>query len=201
MSQKLSAKEFIELQSSHFVIDTRMPEVFASCHIKNSVNIPSSDAFCGWAGLVAPRNQPILLIVENESVLPEIKELLLSVGFTDVTSYIVWDRNLQVEMDSLELLPVTDLLANPDVFIVDVRSFAEWTLGHIGSAHHMELSKLNEWIRTIPKDKKVATICGSGFRSSIAASILQKNNHPDVASVQGGMNAWRRANLPIKNHL
>lgn len=199
--EKLSSAEFLKLQPSHFVIDTRMPEVFASCHIKKSVNIPRGDAFCGWAGSVAPRNEPLILIVDEVDQLQELADPLLSVGLTGLNSFIVWDRNLKVEMDSLELLPVSELYKTSDCYIVDVRTYSEWTLGHIETAHHIELAKLTETMKNIPRDKKIATICGSGFRSSIAASILQKHDYPNVASVQGGMNAWRRASLPIKNHL
>jgi hydroxyacylglutathione hydrolase len=43
----------------------------------------------------------------------------------------------------------------------------------------------------------VAVICGSGFRSSVAASLLQARGHGDVSSVLGGMSAWQAENLPI----
>lgn len=195
--QKLTADQFFELQNSSFIIDTRQPEIFARCYIKDSVNIPGEGAFCGWAGMVVPHDKDIILIVENEETVLEIVQQLKLIAITKVVGYMVWDRNLKTEMDSLELLPVKDLASLKDVLIVDVRTMPEWKMGHIQKAEHKELSDLKDWIKDLPSDVKIATICGSGYRSSIAASILQKNGYEDVASIQGGMQAWKKANFPI----
>ncbi len=190
-------KKFTELKHSSFLIDTRQPEIFASCYIKNSINIPGVGSFCSWAAMVIPSNQPIILIVENQDTVLETIELLSLVGLRNVVGFVVWDRKLSNEMDSLELLPPKELNQAEDIFIVDVRTEAEWNFGHIQSAHHMELAKFNDLLKNIPIDQKVATICGSGFRASIAASILQKEGYQDVANIRGGMQSWKNANLPI----
>jgi hydroxyacylglutathione hydrolase len=53
----------------------------------------------------------------------------------------------------------------------------------------------------VPKDRPIATICGSGYRSSVSASLLLKHGHPDVTNVLGGMSAWKAAGLPVaKDH-
>lgn len=195
--QELSLEKFADLKNSSYVIDTRQPEIFASCHVKNSINIPGGGTFCGWAAMVVPQNEPVILIVENKDTVLETVEQLSLVGLNQVIGFVVWDRKLSNEMDSLELLPPKELNYLKDVFIVDVRTAAEWNFGHIQTAHHMELAKFKDLLQNIPKDQKIAAICGSGFRASIAASILQKNGFRDVANVQGGMQAWKKANLPI----
>jgi uncharacterized NAD(P)/FAD-binding protein YdhS len=195
--QKLSNEKFAELKNSSYVIDTRQPEIFASCHVKDSINIPGGGSFCGWAGMIVPGDQPIILILENEDTLLETIEQLSLVGLTNISGFIVWDRNIHNQMDTLELLTPKDLKIANDVFIIDVRTPSEWNHGHISSAHHMELAKFKDLISQVPQNQKIATICGSGFRASIAASLLQKNGFDDVANVQGGMQAWRQANLPV----
>lgn len=194
---KLTPEKFNELKNSSYLIDTRRPEIFASCHIKNSINIPGGGNFCGWAGMVVPSDQPLILLVEEEEHILETVEHLRLVGLKNILGFVIWNRSLNSDMDNLELLPVKDAHELDDLFIIDVRTLSEWNLGHIKSAHHKELSKFKEWMKDLPEDKKIATICGSGFRSSIAASILQKRGLEDVASIQGGMQAWRQANFPI----
>lgn len=195
--QELSLEKFNELKTSSYLIDTREPEIFATCYIKNSINIPGGGSFCAWAAMVIPHQQPLILIVENQDSVLETVELLSLVGLKNIAGFVVFDRKLSNEMDSLELLPPKELNVTKNVFIVDVRTQAEWNFGHIQSAHHIELSKFNDLIQSIPADQKVATICGSGFRASIAASILQKQGYKDVANVQGGMLAWKKSNLPV----
>ncbi len=197
--QELTAEKFLELKESSFVIDTRQPEIFATCYIKDSVNIPGEGAFCGWAGMVVPRDKDIILVVENAETVLEIVQQLKLIAITRIVGFIVWNRSLKTEMDSLELLPVKDLASLKDVLIVDVRTMPEWNMGHIQTAEHKELSDLKDWIKNLPTGKKIATICGSGYRSSIAASMLQKNGYEDVASIQGGMQAWKKANFPIRS--
>jgi hydroxyacylglutathione hydrolase len=195
--EKLSNEKFAELKNSHYVIDTRQPEVFAACHVKDSINIPAGGSFCGWAGMVVPADEPLIIILENENVWLETIEQLSVVGLLNVTGFIVWNRNIHKEMDSLELLTPRQLSQTPDVFIIDVRTASEWNHGHISTANHMELLKFKDLITQIPQNKKIAITCGSGFRASIAASLLQKNGFEDVANVQGGMQAWKQANLPV----
>lgn len=197
--EELSVEKLAELQKSSYLIDTRHPEIFARCHIKNSINIPGGGNFCGWANAVLQKDNQIILIVEDEETVLETIQQLSLIGLNQILGFIVWDRNLKTEMDNLELLPVKELKEMTDVFIVDVRTLPEWNVGHIETAHHLELNKLNEWIKNVPQNKKIATICGSGYRSSLAASILQKNGQEDVASIQGGMQAWKQANLPMKS--
>ncbi|HRD54970.1 MAG TPA: rhodanese-like domain-containing protein [Parachlamydiaceae bacterium] len=198
--EKLSGEKFKELKNSSYLIDTRRPEIFASCHIKGSINIPGGGNFCGWASMVVPHNQPLILLVEEEEHVLETIEQLRLIGLKNILGFTVWNRSLNLEMDNLELLPVKEAHKLEDLFIIDVRTLSEWNLGHIQSAHHKELSKFRDWMKDLPEDKKIATICGSGFRSSIAASLLQKNGLEDVASIQGGMQAWKQANYPISSN-
>jgi len=195
--KELTYEQFEELKHSSYLIDTRQPEIFASCYIKNSINIPGGGSFGSWAAMVIPNDQPLILIVENQDTVLETIELLSLVGLRNIIGFVVWTRKLSNEMDSLELLPPKELSITKNVFIVDVRTLAEWNFGHIQLAHHMELANFNDLIKNIPADQKIALICGSGFRASIAASILQSRGYKDVANVQGGMQAWKKSNLPI----
>ena len=104
----------------------------------------------------------------------------------------------------LEILPqstVWDLHRrmeeNPQLLILDVRQPGEWNAGHIEGALHITGAELPSRIEDVPKDRAVATICGSGFRSSVSASLLMHYGHKQVYNVLGGMTAWKAAGLPV----
>ena len=76
--------------------------------------------------------------------------------------------------------------------IVDVRTTREWNAGHIEGAMHIPLGELSTRAPEIPRTRPVATICEAGYRSALAASLLARAGIDDVATVTGGMAAWRQ---------
>jgi hydroxyacylglutathione hydrolase len=79
--------------------------------------------------------------------------------------------------------------------ILDVRLPAEWLEGHADRAHFLTGAELPSRLVEVPSDRPVAVVCGSGFRSSVAASLLAAQGY-DARVVVGGMEAWRAAGLP-----
>jgi rhodanese-related sulfurtransferase len=77
-----------------------------------------------------------------------------------------------------------------------VRSEAEHAGGHIAGALNIPLTHLDERIGEIPSGKPVAVHCEGGYRSAIAASLLQKLGRPHVHDMVGGYKAWLAAKLP-----
>src|SRR5262249_59023368 len=80
--------------------------------------------------------------------------------------------------------------------VLDVRRPGEWNAGHIAQASHRPLHELEAHARELDRSSPVAIICASGFRSSIATSLLERAGFPRVTNVVGGMNAWHAASLP-----
>jgi hydroxyacylglutathione hydrolase len=81
--------------------------------------------------------------------------------------------------------------------VLDVRSDAEWRAGHIAGATHIMLGDLAGRVEELAKDRPIVTVCGSGYRSSIAASLLAQRGFCGVRSMAGGMGAWHRRELPL----
>src|SRR5439155_27030390 len=111
-------------------------------------------------------------------------------------------RSSGFAMTSLQTIPVQSAAARlrerEKPLLLDVRTEGEWKTAHIDGATHIFLGFLDQRAGELPKDKPVLTICGSGYRSSIAASILQRHGFNQVTSVAGGMDAWIGAGLPVK---
>ena len=79
--------------------------------------------------------------------------------------------------------------------VLDVRSDEEWADGHIAGAAHTFAGAIAQGADA-PVDARrtqVAVICGSGYRSSVAASLLQARGYPNLINVSGGMGAWQEA--------
>ena len=81
--------------------------------------------------------------------------------------------------------------------IVDVRSPGEWKKGHVPGARHIFLPELRKRIGELDSKKPTAVYCGSGYRASIAASILKEAGFDNLWNVPGSWEAWKKAKLPI----
>ena len=89
-----------------------------------------------------------------------------------------------------------------NALVVDIRAQDVFDTGHIVGAIHVSISSLSEDQKTWPvalrkaKDKPVVVVCNSGMTAQKAVSQLQKKDYQSVHSLQGGMMAWKQANLP-----
>ena len=82
--------------------------------------------------------------------------------------------------------------------VLDVRADGEWSEGHIEGAVHVHGGMVEERLDEIPRNgRPLAVICGSGYRSTVAASVLKRAGFRDVRNVPGGMRAWKSARLPV----
>ena len=79
--------------------------------------------------------------------------------------------------------------------LFDVRTPSEWNAGHIEGALHIPANKILNSDQ-VDGNRPIAVICGGGFRSSIAASLLARHGLRNLSNVVGGMGAWKRTNLP-----
>jgi len=91
------------------------------------------------------------------------------------------------------------LINRDNAVVLDVREDAEYANGHITDARHIPLVQLTERIKEIQrfKDKPILVNCQAGARSAKACDILRVNQFTRVNNLQGGLNAWVQAKLPI----
>jgi hydroxyacylglutathione hydrolase len=86
----------------------------------------------------------------------------------------------------------------PGLKVLDVRMDSEWAAGTIGGAQRIPLHDLPDRISEIDLEQPMAVVCSTGYRSTIAASLLRRAGAGSVASVLGGMTAWVAAGLPVE---
>jgi hydroxyacylglutathione hydrolase len=81
--------------------------------------------------------------------------------------------------------------------VLDIRNPRDWAIKHIDGSVNIPLNHLQERIREIPRDRRIAVHCAGGYRSSIAASILQQYGLTHLIEMAGGLAAWEAAQLPV----
>ncbi|GIV07676.1 MAG: sulfurtransferase [Fimbriimonadales bacterium] len=86
---------------------------------------------------------------------------------------------------------------NKDVVIIDVRTPEEFQMERIREARNQPLQTIQNWVNTLPKDKKIYFVCRSGNRSAQAQRIAQQAGYENTYNMQGGMLAWKRESLPV----
>jgi hydroxyacylglutathione hydrolase len=175
------------------VLDTRSAVLFGAGHFSGSLNIGLGSAmFATWSGFFVSGESEIVLVVSDAAAAPKARLALARIGFDRVIGFVEGD-NIE-HSNQLTQLSAYDLKSAPEYgdvcHVLDVRTTGEWHSGHIESAHHAPLARLTTRIAEVPKDRRVAIICGSGYRSSLAASLLMRAGHTRLANVIGGMSAY-----------
>jgi rhodanese-related sulfurtransferase len=91
------------------------------------------------------------------------------------------------------------LEANKQALLIDVREDDEWRAGHAAGAEHLGKGIIERDIEAkVPdKSKELILYCGGGYRSALAADVLQRMGYTNVYSMDGGWKAWKEAGAPI----
>jgi rhodanese-related sulfurtransferase len=94
------------------------------------------------------------------------------------------------------------LSQNPDARFFDVREDNEWQAGHAAGSEHLGKGIIERDIEEKVPNKSTELIlyCGGGFRSALAADVLQQMGYTNVFSMAGGWKAWKESGAPIEGN-
>jgi rhodanese-related sulfurtransferase len=190
-------------------LDVRDGLDFEGGHLKGALNIALSGKYATWAGSMLTSDKPIVVIAE-EGGEQEAVMRLGRIGFDNVGGFLDGGMNALANRDDLvertaritapalaEWLDGKRTDAGEAPTVIDVRSPAEHAGGHIEGSLNIPLPHLDERLAEIPADRPAVVHCEGGYRSAIAASLLQKFGHDDVRDLVGGYKAWLAARLPV----
>jgi hydroxyacylglutathione hydrolase len=198
-SAALSAADATSLAADGaFVIDLRSAAAFAAAHPAAAVNIAFGPRVGYWAGWIVPAATPIVLVAGSESQALDAGCQLLRVGFDDLVGYVdggfeawVAAGGAVAGVDLIDARELRDRLERRErLTLVDVRTPHEWHEGHIDGAINIPIGDLAGRIDDLRGPNVVATICESGYRSSLASSVLARAGVP-VVNVHDGIAAYR----------
>lgn len=204
----LSPTEFEEIAelSGALILDVRNNNDFAKGYVPQSVNIGLDGDFAPWVGaLIADVKQPILLIT-NENEEQETVTRLSRVGFDNILGFLkggftAWESSGK-ETDKVHRISAHQFEAeikNKEAKIIDVRKESEYQAEHVEQAYNRPLAYINDWISQLESDEHFYLHCAGGYRSMMAASILQARGYRNFSEIEGGFDAIAQTDVPKSN--
>jgi len=195
--------EIIAEETGALILDTRNNNDFAKGFIPQSINIGINGDFAPWVGaLIADVNQPIILITEVGKE-EETVTRLSRVGFDNLLGHLEggfesW-KKAGKEVDTVSRITANQFKNEVKIGeskIIDIRKQSEYNAEHIEDAFSKPLANINDWIKDIAPQEHFFIHCAGGYRSMIAASILQARGFRNFSEIEGGFNAIAKTNIP-----
>ena len=190
------------------LVDLRPAQAHAMGHVPGSLSIPAGPSFGTWLGWVVEPDRPIVLLLDEPADWDAAIRQAMRIGYeAAVVGHVAggfgaWtDSGADVEVSGQ--LTVEQLAARlhgvgrEAPLVIDVRQASEFERGHVPGSVHIGAGDLPERLAELPKDRPIAAICASGYRSSVAASLLRRAGFQDVAWVASGLPAWQAGGLPV----
>lgn len=185
-------------ETGALILDTRNAAEFYKGFIPQSINIGLKGDFAPWVGsMIVDVQQPILLVCDDCTEEETITKLS-RVGFDNVLGYLKggfesW-KNSGKEIDTVHRISPEEFAEkfNENSKVIDVRKEGEYAAEHVKDAYSKPLAYINDWVGNINPDEHFFLHCAGGYRSMIAASILQARGYRNFTEVEGGFNGIKK---------
>jgi glyoxylase-like metal-dependent hydrolase (beta-lactamase superfamily II)/rhodanese-related sulfurtransferase len=202
----LTAPEVQRLQrEGAVVVDTRPAIQFAVAHVPGSVHIALTGQFASWAARILGLDTPLIITGEDHEKVRESQLRLARVGMENVIGYLTdgvagWIKN-GFRLEYIPQITAQELAELQEqeparIAMLDVREPGEVAAGMIDESTHIPLGQLKSRAGELDRNKLLVVYCRSGYRSSIATSLLRRAAFRDIANLSGGYEAWKTAALP-----
>jgi hydroxyacylglutathione hydrolase len=186
------------IEEGMLAIDVRDPVYFGASHVPASINIGLGGQFASWAGTLLSFDDRIVVIAEDESTAKEALMRLARVGLENVVGWIAFSDWPYATRSLSQITPAQLRDDRHELHVLDVRGPGEFASGHVPGAQHVPLNELSKRLDEIGDHAALAVICASGYRSSVAASLLERAGRTPLLNVIGGTSAWVREGLPVE---
>jgi hydroxyacylglutathione hydrolase len=197
------------LDRGALMVDLRPPAAHTVAHVPGSLSLPAGSSFGTWLGWVVPDpDRPLVLILDTDADWDDAVRQALRIGFESIAGYVhggfaAWaEAGRPTEVGgALDVASLARMLAGggPETpLVIDVRQASEFESGHVPGSRHIGAGDLPDRLDALPRDRPIATICASGYRSSVAASLLRAAGFSHVDWVPGGVPDWQGAKYPVE---
>jgi hydroxyacylglutathione hydrolase len=188
------------LEAGTLVVDTRPATDYAAAALPGTLNIPLGRSFTTWAGWLIPYDREFILIVDDHRTqrVEEALRDLAGIGLDRVTAYCgtevveAW-RTARGQLQAIESVSSDDVekaIAAKRATILDVRTWEEWSAGHLPGARSLPLGELDQRLGEVSRENPVIVHCHSGSRAAIAASLLLSRGFDQIRQYSGGFGEW-----------
>ena len=200
----INATEFevVAEETGALILDTRNNGDFAKGYVPQSINIGINGDFAPWVGsLIGDVKQPILLVtdlgMEEETV-----TRLTRVGFDNLIGHLKYGfqawKEAGYDVDTVNRITPEQFEKEVKIGeskVIDVRKESEYEAEHVEDAYSRPLAAINEWVKDINPEEHFFIHCAGGYRSMMAASILQARGYRNFSEIEGGFNAIAKTNV------
>ena len=169
----------VRIESGEWVVDLRKRTAFSAGHLAGSLGFELSDHFATYLGWLYRIGTPLTLIGESPEQITKAQRELARIGIDDIAGSASGDIASLGDGDELRAYEVSDfaglavVLKERSPFVLDARRKSERDAGFVKDSHHIALHDLMDRVDEVP-DGEVWVYCGSGYRASIAASLLDR---------------------------
>jgi hydroxyacylglutathione hydrolase len=170
-----------------WVVDLRSRTAFAKDHVTGTVNVEVGDSFVTYLAWLLPWGVPVTLVGDTQEEVSEAQRQLVRVGIDRPAAQAtggVESYGAGVDRGSYRVTDLEGLakaMADDDVHVLDVRRQDEREGGHtIAGSQHVPLHELTRRMDEVPTDREVWVHCASGYRASLAASLLARGGRTPV---------------------
>ncbi|WP_028980671.1 MBL fold metallo-hydrolase [Sporocytophaga myxococcoides] len=201
----LTPSELEDVAEVHnaLVLDTRANTEFYKSFIPQSINIGLNGDFAPWVGsLIADVKQPIILVTEPGKEEDAVTRLS-RVGFDNILGHLKGGFESWLaegkETDSVNRIDAEEFSKRIKIGeskVIDVRKETEYSAEHVQEAFNKPLAYINEWIKDINPKEHFYLHCAGGYRSMMAASILQARGYRNFTEIAGGFGAISKTSVP-----
>ncbi|NNE95744.1 MAG: MBL fold metallo-hydrolase, partial [Acidimicrobiales bacterium] len=170
------------IHRGEWVVDLRSRVDFAASHISGTIGIEMDDGFSTYLAWLLPWGMPLTLLADNPDHITEAQRQLVRVGIDRLSGAVHGPPDRWVpdaERSSYRVLSFAGLADEPDLPVLDVRLQNEFAEGHIEGAVNIPLGDLLMRLHEVP-EVELAVHCRSGYRASVATSLLDRAGHKVV---------------------
>ncbi len=195
------------LRDGAVLIDARSEDAFDRAHVRGSYYAGDTPEFINWVGWLAPYDRQIILLLNEDDAFSALVTELSRIGLDDVAGYLQGGIDAWIESGRpvARLHTVSPLQlrrrieGGDDVNLVDVRTEAEWEDRHIpGSTNFFAGRIITGAPLPAGNQGELALTCATGFRSRVAASLLESQGVDNLVQLAGGIEAWEESGYPVR---
>ena len=186
--------------AGEWVVDLRRRQAFARSHVAGSISVELGDPFATYLGWTIPWRAPLTLIGETQQQVTDAQRQLVRIGIDHLSgaaagpvSALAAGRTSSYEV--ADFAELADRWGEGGLAVLDVRRPDEWAAGHLAGAAHIPFWELEGRMGEVPAGT-VWVHCASGFRASIAASLLDRAGRTAV-HVDDNWEQAGRLGLPV----
>lgn len=177
-------KDQSDLNDNILIIDTREAETYKKGHLANSINIPDDKKFETWLGTLIEPGTSFYLIADSAEALKTVMHKAAKISYEQFIEAVFELKEAPVN-GKVQMADLDEIKGNPDAYtILDVRSPREHEQEPaFDSSVNVPLDQLLEKAKDVGNGKPIAVHCAGGYRSAIAASILERAQRKTVLDI------------------